>query len=154
MALHVKTGAGAPNQVPLTVGEHYIDTTNDDHYLSIGTASSADWRLTVPARARINAQTGTAYTLTAADNGKAVTLDNSAAITLTLPQEITADLVDGFQCDLVQLGAGQVTVATEGTDTLISLANNSSIAGQGGRVHVVKLVSGAPASWGLSGDLA
>ena len=58
--------------------------------------------------AKINAQTGTTYTLTASDNGKVVTLDNAAAITLTLPETSTETIAQGFQCVLIAKGAGQV----------------------------------------------
>ena len=43
MAQHVFTGSGAPATTPTAVGQHYIDTTNDQSYISVGTASSADW---------------------------------------------------------------------------------------------------------------
>lgn len=39
----ISSGAGAPGSTPSRVGEVYIDTTNDNAYLSTGTASSADW---------------------------------------------------------------------------------------------------------------
>ena len=56
--------------------------------------------------AALNNQTGTSYTLTSADNGKVVTLNNSSAITLT----INNGLGDGFNCLIVQKGAGQITM--------------------------------------------
>jgi hypothetical protein len=57
-----------------------------------------------------NNQTGTTYTLVAADNGKVVTLNNASAITLTIP-----DLGVGFNCLVVQLGAGAVTFTPSAT---------------------------------------
>lgn len=39
----VSSGAGAPGTTPLFVGQTYIDTTADVAYISVGTASSADW---------------------------------------------------------------------------------------------------------------
>jgi len=59
----------------------------------------------------INTQTGTSYTLLSTDNGKLITLSNAAAITLTIP----AGLGVGFNCELAQLGAGQVTITASGT---------------------------------------
>ena len=55
----------------------------------------------------VNAQTGTTYTLVAADVGKLVTLSNAAAITLTVP---ASTLVSGQRVDVLVLGAGMVTV--------------------------------------------
>lgn len=39
----ISSGAGAPASTPSKVGDVYIDTTNDDAYTAVGTASSADW---------------------------------------------------------------------------------------------------------------
>ena len=39
----ISSGAGAPASTPSKVGDIYIDTTNDDAYIAVGTASSADW---------------------------------------------------------------------------------------------------------------
>ena len=54
--------------------------------------------------ANINAQTGATYTLTAADNGKIITFSNTC--TVTVPSTLFA----GFNCFLLQAGAGQVTI--------------------------------------------
>jgi hypothetical protein len=53
-------------------------------------------------------QTGTTYTLVAGDVGEYVTLSNASAITLTVPASVFSA---GDTVNLVQLGAGQVTVA-------------------------------------------
>lgn len=37
------TGSGAPSSTPSMVSMIYVDTLNDDIYMSVGTASSADW---------------------------------------------------------------------------------------------------------------
>ncbi len=102
---------------------------------------------------KINAQTGTTYTLTAADNGKIVTLDNAAAITLTLPQTATEALAAHFQCVLIGKGAGQVTVAKEGTDTILSKNNNLKLSAKGSTASILKLTAGSPNAWFLGGDL-
>ena len=39
----VTSGAGAPSSTPTALGDIYIDTTNDDAYIAVGTASAADW---------------------------------------------------------------------------------------------------------------
>lgn len=58
----------------------------------------------------INQQTGTTYTLTVDDLGKLVELNNGSAITLTVPTDANANFTIGDRVDLVQTGAGQVTV--------------------------------------------
>lgn len=104
--------------------------------------------------AKINAQTGTTYTLAASDNGKIVTLDNAAAITLTLPQQSTTTLAAGFQCAIVAKGAGQVTVAKEGTDTILSTDSNLKLTAQGSSATVILLTAGTPNGYFLAGDLS
>ena len=60
----------------------------------------------------VNTQTGTTYSLLAADLTKMVTLSNGSAITVTVGTSL--GLSAGQTIDLLQLGAGQVTVAAGG----------------------------------------
>ncbi len=39
------TGSGAPVGTPTGVGLFYVDTTNKNVYVSVGTASSDDWKI-------------------------------------------------------------------------------------------------------------
>ncbi len=64
-----------------------------------------------------NAQTGTTYTLVAADLGKIVTLSNASGITLTVPPSIFAT---GNIVNIQQIGAGQVTLAQGAGVTITS----------------------------------
>lgn len=41
----ISSGAGAPASTPTKVGDVYIDTTGDNAYIAVGTASSADWEI-------------------------------------------------------------------------------------------------------------
>lgn len=61
-----------------------------------------------------NAQTGTTYTLVSGDVNKLVTLNNASAVTVTVPNGV---FTTGQQINLQQIGAGQVTVASDGTTT-------------------------------------
>lgn len=65
----------------------------------------------------LNAQTGTTYTLVAADANKLVTLNNASAITVTVPNGV---FTVGQQISFLQLGAGQVTFQNDGTTTIVS----------------------------------
>lgn len=62
-----------------------------------------------------NAQTGTTYSLVLADQDKLVTLSNASAVTVTVPNGIFSA---GQSINLQQLGAGQVTVASDGTTVI------------------------------------
>jgi hypothetical protein len=59
-----------------------------------------------------NAQTGTTYSLVLADIDKLVTLSNASAITLTIPNGV---FTAGQAINIQQIGAGQVTIANDGT---------------------------------------
>jgi hypothetical protein len=39
----VETGSAAPAAAPSSIGDIFVDTTNDNVYISIGTADAADW---------------------------------------------------------------------------------------------------------------
>ena len=62
-----------------------------------------------------------------------MTLNNSSAITLT----INTGLVDGFNCLIVQKGAGQITMV--GTATRINRQNHTKTAGQYAVVSIVNI---------------
>lgn len=81
----------------------------------------------------LNAQTGTTYTLVAGDQDKIVTLTNAAAITLTVPAAVFSA---GQIINLLQLGAGQVTIVGDGTSTVNS-HNGLKIAAQYGLASVI-----------------
>jgi hypothetical protein len=70
-----------------------------------------------------NAQTGTTYTLVAADLGKLVTLSNAGAITLTVPPSV---FTTGNIINIQQIGAGQVTFAQGAGVTITSTGATST----------------------------
>lgn len=73
----------------------------------------------------IVAQTGTTYTAALTDNRRRITFDNAAAITFTIPNNVPV----GWECLIMQLGAGQVTVAVTG-GALRSRDSHTKTAGQ------------------------
>jgi hypothetical protein len=90
-------------------------TGNSGKYLTTnGTAAS--WGAAVSTLdITLNAQTGTTYTLLSSDVYKMVTLSNASAITVTVPNGV---FTTGQYINLQQLGAGQVTVQSDGTTTI------------------------------------
>jgi hypothetical protein len=86
----------------------------------------------------LNAQTGTTYTLVLTDAHKLVTLNNASPITLTIPTNASVAFETGDQVNLLQLGAGQVTIGGAGV-TLRSEGSKLKIKGQYALVTVVKI---------------
>jgi hypothetical protein len=78
----------------------------------------------------INAQTGTTYTAVLADDGKLVTCDNASAIALTIPPNSTTAFGIGTQINIMQLGAGQVTITAGAGVTLRSAGSKLKTAAQ------------------------
>ncbi len=90
------------------------------------------------------------YTLAQADNGSVVYLNKATAVAVTLPNSLPA----GFNCTIVQEGAGQVTFAAASGATKQTPGGASKTAIRYGAVSVfVKSNSGAAADWRLNGDL-
>ena len=98
-----------------------------------------------------NAQTGTTYTLALTDAGKLVTLNNASAITLTVPANSSVAFSVGDQINLLQLGAGQVTVAGAGGVTVNSAGALLKLSAQ---YALGTLVKTATDTWVLVGNLA
>lgn len=98
----------------------------------------------------LNAQTGTTYTLVLADAHKLVTLNNGSAITLTVPPNSSVAFETGDQVNLLQLGAGQVTVAAGSGVTLRSEGTKVKLTGQYALATLVKIGTD---EWVLVGNL-
>lgn len=99
---------------------------------------------------KINAQTGTAYTLSPLDSGKTVELNNAAAITATLP----ADMPPGFCCLITQTGAGQITLSPASGATLSNKSSYTKTSGQyaGLSLYVSTNVNNKSAAYLMFGD--
>ena len=98
----------------------------------------------------LNAQTGTTYTLVLGDAGKFVTLSNASAITLTVPLASSVAYAIGTSIDLVQLGAGQVTVAGTGGVTVNSTPG-LKLRAQYSSATLLKIATN---TWVLVGDIS
>ena len=90
-------------------------TGNSGKYLTTnGTAAS--WGAAVSTLdITFNAQTGTSYTLLSSDVNKLVTLSNASTVTVTVPNGV---FTTGQQINLQRLGAGAVSVASDGTTVI------------------------------------
>lgn len=96
-----------------------------------------------------NAQTGTTYTLVLSDAGKMVTLTNASAITLTIPTNASVAFPVNTRIDLLQYGAGQVTVGGAGV-TINSSGSKLKLTGQYSGASLWKKDTN---TWVLIGDI-
>jgi hypothetical protein len=94
---------------------------------------------------QIVTESGTTRTLSATDNGKIIYCTSGSAVTITC----AADLGVGFNCTILQGGAGKVTVA-DGGQTLVSYSSLFSTMGQ---YAVISLVCPVANTFVAAGNL-
>ncbi len=108
----VKDGAAAMRTLGNNIDTSMVDLKGGTTGQVLAKQSNTDmdftWTEQDDTTLSFNAQTGTTYTLVAADLGKLVTLSNASGITLTIPPSVFAA---GNQIHIQQIGAGQVTLA-------------------------------------------
>jgi hypothetical protein len=104
----------------------------------------------------INSQTGTTYTLVLSDHGKYITLSNASAITVSIPTNATAAIPVGASIDLIQIGAGQVTVQAASSGTTAVYSTGATAAAPKTRVQysAITLKKIATDTWHVIGDIA
>jgi hypothetical protein len=116
----VKDGATAIAALGQDIDTAMVDlkggTTGQVLSKASGTDLDFTWTEQDDTTISFNAQTGTTYTLVAADLGKIVTLSNAGAITLTVPPAV---FTTGNIINIQRLGAGQPTV-TQGAGVTIT----------------------------------
>ena len=105
------TASGVPDN--LAVGSNGQILTADSTV-----AMGIKWSTPSTLSLTINAQTGTTYTIVSGDLNKLVTLNNASAITVTIPNGVFST---GQQVNFQQIGAGQVTFASDGTTTFTGI---------------------------------
>ena len=136
--------AAAASQIPSQAG-------NAGEYLKTD-GTTATWE---PAIATLNltfnAQTGTTYTLVAGDLNKLVTLSNASAITLTVPNGI---FTTGQQINIQQIGAGQVSIASDGTSVLTSTGATSTAPKLRAQYSAATIVCTSSNNFTVIGDLS
>jgi hypothetical protein len=126
-------------------------STTSSTVAASATAVKSAYDLAAAARPKLvstNAQTGTTYTLVIGDADKLVELSNAAAITLTIPTNSSVAFPTGTQIDLLQTGAGQVTVGGAGV-TLQSEGAKLKLKGQ---YAAATLIKRATDTWVLIGN--
>lgn len=104
-------------------------------------------------RSTQNAQTGTSYTLALTDLGALVELSNASAITLTIPSEATVAFAVGDRIDIVQTGAGQVTIVGATSPNAVTVNAYDGGLKLNGQWAAATLVKRATNTWLAIGNL-
>ena len=102
-----------------------------------------------------NAQTGTTYTFVLTDaNNTLVTASNASAQTYTIPLNSSVAYPIGAQINLIQIGAGQVTVV--GTSGVTLTSTGATAASPKCRVQyaAMSLIKNGTDSWYAIGDIS
>ena len=91
----------------------------------------------------VRADTSTGYTLVLGDAGRQVTMNNASASTLTVPPNSSVAFAVGVRIQVIQLGAGAVTL-TAGAGVTISTQASSLVMAQ---YQVATLIKQATNTW-------
>jgi hypothetical protein len=105
----------------------------------------------------LNAQTGTTYTFVLADaDNKLVTASNASAQTYSIPTNASVAFPIGCQINIIQIGAGQVTInaVTSGTTTVLSNGGTAAAPKLRAQYSAATLVKVATDSWYVIGDIS
>jgi hypothetical protein len=141
-------GVAAAPDVPAKATPTEVATGTDDvkFATSLGVATTY-----LPKIAGINTQTGSSYTLVAADNGRIVRFTSASPVTCFLPASVAV----GFNALIEQFGAGQVTINGVTNATRRAYLNKYKLAGQYAVASVFCEANsdGAHAEWNVSGNM-
>lgn len=91
----------------------------------------------------VRADTTTGYTLVLDDAGRQVTMSNASASTLTVPPNASVAFAIGVRLQVIQLGAGAVTLTAGAGVTLTSIATSYVMA----QYQVATLIKTATNTW-------
>jgi hypothetical protein len=104
----------------------------------------------------LNAQTGTTYTFVLSDNGKLVTASNASAQTYSIPTNASVAYPVGTQINIIQIGAGQVTIqaTTSGTTTVSSTGATATAPKLRAQYSAATLIKASTDLWYVTGDIS
>jgi len=135
-----------------TSGTISYDSTNKKIQVGDGT-SSLDY---ASSNLQFNAQTGTTYTFALTDKDKLVTASNASAQTYSIPTNASVAYPVGTQINIIQIGAGQVTIqaASSGTTTVSSTGATSTAPALRAQYSSATLIKAATDLWYVVGDIS
>ena len=143
--LTLQTGNSTTGSITITDGANGDITISPNGTGSISMNDSPIKRYS----ATLIAESGTTRTLSAADNGTIIKCTNGSATTITVP----TGLATGFNCMVVQYGAGQVTMSPTSGSITLNQRNGLKTAGQYAILTIV-CIDGGSNIFIVSGDTA
>ena len=105
----------------------------------------------------IDAKTGTTYTFILTDaNNELITASNASAQTYSIPTNASVAFPIGSQINIIQIGAGQVTInaVTSGTTTVLSNGGTAAAPKLRTQYSSATLVKVATDAWYVIGDIS
>lgn len=105
----------------------------------------------------IDAKTGTTYTFVLTDaNNELITANNASAQTYSIPTNASVAFPIGCQINIIQIGAGQVTInaVTSGTTTVLSSGGTAAAPKLRVQYSAATLVKVATDTWYVIGDIS
>lgn len=99
----------------------------------------------------INPQSGTTYTFVIGDSGKYCRFTSASAVTVTVPPHSSVAFAAGTQIDLIQAGAGKLTLAQGAGVTINSINSNKSAAARYAGLTLIQ--TDTLDTWDLVGSL-
>ena len=105
----------------------------------------------------IDAKTGTTYTFVLADaNNELITASNASAQTYSIPTNASVAFPIGCQINIIQIGAGQVTInaVTSGTTTVLSNGATAAAPKLRTQYSSATLIKVGTDAWYVVGDIA
>ena len=127
-------------------------TTTDTLVGVAATQTLTDKTLTSPKiNLTLNAQTGTTYTLVAADSGKLITASNANPVTITVPPSIFAA---GEQINIQSIGVGLTSLAQGAGVTITSIGATATAPVLRARYSACTVICTASNTFTVIGDLS
>jgi hypothetical protein len=151
----VKDGATAIAALGQDIDTALIDlkggTTGQVLAKASGTDLDFTWTEQDDTTLAFNAQTGTTYTLVAADLGKLVTTSNASAVTVTIPPSV---FTAGNQINVQSIGVGLTSFAAGAGVTITSTGATSTAPVLRARYSACTIICTASNTFTVVGDLS
>lgn len=151
----VKDGAAAIRTALGGVDTSMVDLKGGTTGQVLSKASNTDmdftWTEQDDTTLSFNAQTGTTYTLVAADLGKLVTTSNASAVTVTIPPSV---FVAGNIINLQSIGVGLTSLAQGSGVTITSTGATASAPTLRARYSACTIICTASNTFTVVGDIS